>query len=125
MGQQMIDQGRKWKKVEAPKPWRPREVGETLIGEYVGRRSKSGRFGDYEAFVVRTSTGTFHVSGTVLVSLFSAVALKEGDPVRVEYKGTVDSTLHEGVSYRDFDLYVTEGTFGVDQDPFPRKRVAR
>lgn len=43
----------KWKKVTAPKTWRPQHVGETIEGFYGGQSKRNGSFGEYTIALVR------------------------------------------------------------------------
>jgi len=49
---------KKWRKVEGPKPWRPKE-GDELEGFYGGTRTFEGTYGEYEVVIVYTEAGAF------------------------------------------------------------------
>ena len=41
-----------WKRVEAPKRWYPKEVGQELVGFYSGKTVRNGTFGQYEVVLI-------------------------------------------------------------------------
>lgn len=92
----------KWRKVRAPKPWRP-EAGEVLIGRYAGKQLREGQYGPYNVFIVRALEGTYLLSGTVLNDLFAGVF--EGDAVQVHFLGMQQ---FRGGEYKDFNIFVEE-----------------
>lgn len=94
----LVADGRRWKRVKAPRIWRPGE-GEVLIGTYRGRRTKSGSYGAYEVGVIETAElGMFIVSGVVVMGMLESVA--EGTVVRIEYHG-----LRPGTGERTFKAF--------------------
>jgi len=46
-----------WKKVVAPKAWRPEATGEELIGFYGGKTTRTGAYGQYDVVLVSTRAG--------------------------------------------------------------------
>ncbi len=102
-----------WKKVVAPKTWRPKFNGEELVGFYGGRTMRSGSFGQYEVVIIHVpARGSFMVSGTQVIQLIDASAADVGDPVRVVWGGYLK--LGEGEDGREkkmklFEVYVVEG----------------
>lgn len=105
-GEVMIADGVKWRKVKAPKAWRPTIAGEVLVGELLGRSTRTSHGDSYGVVVLNTDKGKQIVSGVVITSLFDAAMLPDGAMVRIVYRGNVDSLA--GRTYRDFDLYVAE-----------------
>jgi hypothetical protein len=53
-----------WKKIEAPKTWRPKINGEELTGFYGGKTVRKGQFGQYDIVIVHVPRrGSFTISG--------------------------------------------------------------
>lgn len=108
----------KWRKIHAPKPWHPKERGEELIGYYVGRTLKSGRWGQYEVAVVAVPyKGTYTVSGTALIQLLDSGMVGRGEAVRIQFLGMKElssSTENERREMKLFDLYVGENAAADD-----------
>jgi len=78
-----------WRRVQAPHPWRPRNVGEELVGFYGGRTLRSGSFGQYEVALVHVPhAGSFTVTGSALIRLLDAAGIGKGHPVRIVWQGT-------------------------------------
>lgn len=77
-----------WRKVTAPKAWRPQAVGEELVGYYGGRTLRNGSWGQYEVVIVHVPhKGSFTVSGTVLIRLIDAAGIEKTHPLRVVWGG--------------------------------------
>jgi hypothetical protein len=107
-----------WKKVEAPKVWRPKHNGEELVGYFTGKTSKNGQFGQYDVILVAVPTrGVFMISGTRVVQLVDAANMQIGWPVRVVFKGRV--ALGEEREMKDFDVFVAEGD-PLTEDEMPK-----
>lgn len=101
----LVADGRRWKRVKAPRVWRPGE-GEVLIGTYRGRRPKHGQYGDYEVGVVETAElGVFTVSGAMVMSMLESVA--EGAVIRIEYHGLKPGTGER--TYKAFEVFEQVG----------------
>lgn len=103
-----------WKKVEAPKNWRPTHNGEELLGYYAGRSKRDGKFGQYEVvMVIVPKRGTFFVSGTRLIQLVDAAMVDVGHPIRIVFAGW--QTLAEREDDAEprrmklFEVFVAEG----------------
>lgn len=97
----LVADGKKWRRVKAPRVWRPGE-GEVLIGTYRGRRPKNGEHGSYEVVLIETAElGSFTVSGSVIVGLLETVA--EGTVVRIEYHGIRPG--HGDRTYKAFEAF--------------------
>jgi hypothetical protein len=96
--------GRTWAKVQAARPWRPRSVGDVLIGEFIGHSVRAGATGSYGVATLRTEVGTLTISGVVIRSLVEAADVPKGATVRVVYNG--EQTGPAGRTWRDFDLFV-------------------
>ena len=102
----LVADGKRWKRVKAPRPWRAGE-GEVLIGVYRGRRPKIGQHGPYEVGVIETAElGLFTVSGAMVMALLESVP--EGATVRVEYYGLKPGTGER--TYKAFEVFVAEGS---------------
>ena len=123
-----------WRKVERPKPWRPKLVGEVLLGFYGGKSVRTGTFGEYTVVIVHVpSLGSFTLSGVQVIQKFDVVDLKIGWPVRVVWQGNedlgevVEETETAGVKTKKtkkkqmkrFDVFVAEGD-PVSADELPK-----
>jgi hypothetical protein len=107
-----------WRKVETPKAWRPKELGEELLGFYGGKTSRSGPYGQYDLVLVHVpKRGSFLVSGTRVIQLIDAAGIEPGWPVRVVFRGVVQ--LDEQRRMKSFDVFVAEGD-PVSPDELPR-----
>lgn len=105
----MVADGRTWKRVKTPRPWRPKVVGDTLVGTYLGLHDKNGQFGPYQVVLIKCADGEVrYVSGTVIISLFTAAGFNIGElpQIRLVWQGLQDGTM--GNTYKDFDLYVAD-----------------
>lgn len=97
----LVADGMRWKRVKAPRVWRPGE-GEVLIGIYRGRRPKIGQHGPYEvAMIETTELGSFTVSGSVVMGMLESVV--EGTVVRIEYFGLKPG--HGERTYKAFEVF--------------------
>ena len=107
----------KWQRVEAPKPWKPKDVGEELVGYFGGRTLRNGNFGQYEVLLVLVpGKGAFTLSGTKIIQLADAAQLERGMPVLVKWFG--EKETRAGNKMKDFDLLVPEGE-ALDADSLP------
>ncbi len=103
---QLVADGRRWVRVAAPRPWRPKFEGDVLVARFLSRATRLGD-GDRTFAVVTLGTddGAVTISGVVIASLFDAAGdLQHGTPVRVVYKGTQTSAA--GRPWKDFELWV-------------------
>jgi hypothetical protein len=83
----LVAEGKRWKRVEAAKPWRP-NPGDSITGVYLGISTSDGRFGPYKRITVRTEKdGAFTVSGTVLISLVEGAGLELGQTIKIVFGG--------------------------------------
>lgn len=97
-----------WRKVQAPKPWYPKEPGEELIGYYGGRTVRTGAYGQYEVVLVHVPlVGSWMVTGTRLIQLLDAAIINPGHPVRIVWKGLVETAKEHKM--KDFDVLVAAG----------------
>ena len=110
--EKMIAAGRVWTKVQAAKPWRPREIGDAMIGEFVARSERVTPTGSYSVITLRTEQGALTVSGVVVSALFDAADPVQDQTVRIVYKG--EQTSIAGRVWRDFDLFIA-----TDEEPNP------
>lgn len=112
-----------WRKVQAPKAWRPRDVGEELCGYYGGRTLRNGSFGQYEVLIIHVPhRGSFTVSGVRAIQLMDAALINKGHPVRIVFRG--EELLGNGRMMRQMDLYVAEGD-PLSEDELPELREER
>lgn len=102
-----VAEERRWRKIDAPKPWRPRP-GETLVGIYAGASKKVGPHGEYSVFFVRDENypTSWTINGARIEALF--VSVQPGARIRVVFNGREEFVGAEGVvmEAKDFDLYV-------------------
>lgn len=106
----------KWKRVDAPKPWRPKDEGEELCGYYLGKTLRNGRFGQYEvALILVPARGTFMVSGTRVIQLIDAANIDVRWPIRIVWKGLI--ALSGDRSFKDFEVFVAQGEPLGEDDP--------
>lgn len=96
---------RVWRKVKAPKIWRP-DPGELLEGVYGGRTLRNGVYGQYEVILVRVpaESTTYIISGVKIIQLVDTALLSIGEDIRIHFVG--DIALKEGRTMRDFELFV-------------------
>jgi hypothetical protein len=105
----------RWKAVEIPKPWRPKQ-GEELFGVYGGRTVRNGPHGQYEVILVHARKRvTYVVSGTDIIQRIDAAHLSEGDPLRIIYLGTEEVGV-EGWKKKRFQLLVVDDAAGEEWD---------
>lgn len=97
-----------WKRVEAPKRWYPKEVGQELVGFYSGKTVRNGTFGQYEVVLISVpARGVFMLSGVQIVQLVDASAAEIGWPLRVVWQGS--KKLDGDRTMKCFELFVAEG----------------
>lgn len=107
-----------WRKVQAPQPWRPRNVGDELIGFYGGRTLRTGSFGQYEVALVHVPHGgSFTVTGSALIRLLDAAGCGKGHPVRIVWQGTRKTQNNH--DEKQFDLLVADLEAITDPDALP------
>lgn len=110
-----------WRKVEAPKPWRPTELGEELFGYYGGRTLRNGMYGQYEVIIVHVPyKGAFMVSGVKVIQLVDAAMITRGHPIRITWKGLVDVGTDGKRPMKNFELLVAEDEEALDEDQLPQ-----
>lgn len=101
-----------WKPVEIPKTWRPRTLGEELVGFFGGKSVRNGAYGQYEVVLVHVpGRGSFMLTGVRIVQLADASGVDVGWPVRIVWHGTkkIDTDDGEERRMKLFDLFVAEG----------------
>lgn len=108
-----------WRRVETPKPWLPKEVGEEIIGFYGGRTLR--RFGrsesdQYEVALVHIpNEGCVTISGVRVIQLLDAALIEKGHPIRIVWQGTrLTAKNHE---MKMFEVFVADG------DPIPAEHL--
>lgn len=107
-----------WKKVRAPVTWRPKDVGEVLVGFYGGKTLKNGKFGQYEVVIVHVpSRGSFMVSGTTIIQLVDGSCVRPGHPVCITWLG--EKKLEDDRTLKQFELQVAEGD-PLEEDIIPQ-----
>lgn len=103
---ELVADGARWRRVRGPRPWRPRQVGDVLVGRLLGRSTRPGEGGTtYGVATVEGPDGPVTVSGVVISGLLDAAGpLAPEARIRVVYVGSQTSTA--GRTYKDFELYV-------------------
>lgn len=107
----------RWRKVTAPRPWNPTEVGQELIGYYGGRTLRQGQHGQYEVVIVHVPMdGAYTLTGVRIIQLLDASMAGIGHPVRIVWQG-----LHEtaaGHKMKMYDVLVADGD-AIPADALP------
>ncbi len=81
----------KWKKVNAPKAWRPRTIGEEIVGFYGGRTIRNGPYGQYEVALIRTTdVRAYLVTGVSIIQALDAANLTTEQAIRIVWMGDKD-----------------------------------
>jgi hypothetical protein len=80
-----------WREVTPPKTWQPKD-GDVIVGYYMGKSRRDGRWGQYEVVVVGVPTGDgfnspYLISGTKIVQAIDSGNVQPGKLVRVTFKG--------------------------------------
>lgn len=106
----------RWKKVAAPKPWKPTHNNDELVGYYGGQTLRDGQYGQYKVIILHVpgEPQPFTVSGTRIIQLFDASLVGIGHAVRVQYLGMKD--MGNGHTMKDFNVYIAEGDPISEQD---------
>ena len=100
----------KWKKVEVPRSWHPRTVGDSIVGFYAGRTTRNGAYGQYDVILVLVpGEGAFMASGVRLMQLVDASMVETGHPVQIIYQGEKDMGPERNHGMKLFDFFVAEG----------------
>lgn len=126
-GQKRFVERYNWQKVHAPKAWKPRIVGEELVGFYGGRTLRNGKFGQYEVVLVHVPyRGTFMATGTELIQLLDSGLVCKGAPIRIIWRGLEDigpdPDTKEPRNKKRFELLVAEGD-PIAEDELPEITV--
>lgn len=96
-----------WREVKAPTSWRPKK-GEELVGYYMGRTKKHGKWGQYEVLTVLVPyKGVVMVSGVMVIQLADVAMFTPGDAIRIVYEGQKE--LSGDRSMKMFKLFVGDG----------------
>lgn len=94
----------KWKKVRAPKYWRPAETGDSVEGKFAGFMQCTGQYGSYLAVALNGPEGLVYVTGVKALSLAQwARPAVEQTELKFVFTGYVDvGQEHE---MRDYELF--------------------
>jgi hypothetical protein len=96
-----------WREVKAPTSWRPKK-GEELVGYYMGRTKKNGKFGQYDVLTVLVPyKGVVMISGTMIIQLADAAMFQTGDAIRIVFEGYKE--LDGDREMKMFKLFVGDG----------------
>jgi len=110
----VVAESRVWVKVRAPRPWKPKQLGDVLVGQLLARTTKVVKDeSSYGVVVLQTEQGPLTIAGVVISSLFDASGAPIGATVRVVYRGEHVSLA--GRKYRDFDLYLAQDEQVIDE----------
>lgn len=102
---EQIKKNTKWRKVKGPRAWRPKEVGEELVGYYSGRTLRDGKFGQYELVMVHVPRqGQFMVSGIKVIQLIDSARVHHNDLIRIVWGGYKE--LGDDKKMKVFEVYV-------------------
>lgn len=94
-----------WKRVKAPKSWRPTE-GEELIGEFLGSDVAVGEYGEYKRhYVRREDESVVYVTGSRSDQLFALV--KADGEVKVVFNGMRQCVTSDR-TYKDIDVFTRD-----------------
>lgn len=99
----------RWRKVTAPKTWRPTREGESLIGYYGGQTVRKGTYGEYSLAIVHTEEGSFVVSGSTIIQALDTANLEKGSPIKIVWNGTKNIGRDDSGELRTlklFDVYI-------------------
>lgn len=109
----------KWRKVEAPKPWRP-GVGDEVVGYYLSTSQRNGEHGRFTAvYVAVPGDGVRYITGVRIVDLIAASMVARGEPVRIIFDGL--ETTGSGRQMKTFSLYVSYAE-RADETDLPQVR---
>ena len=98
----------KWKKVVAPKAWKPKLPGDELAGFYGGKTVRTGTYGQYEVVLVHVpGDGVRMISGVRIAQLVDAAMIEVGWPVRIQWEGLLKYDGEK--TMKQFSLLVAEG----------------
>lgn len=98
-----LDQVKRWIKVDAPEPWKPKNAGDSIEGLYVGTDFRPGfNQTEFQVWFISTHTKMYYVYGTAIASLFQSAQLQVDEPVRIIFKGTQETA---NGNMRKFDLF--------------------
>ena len=112
-----------WKKVHAPKAWRPKDPGTELIGYFGGKTVRNGAFGQYEVVLVHVPLqGSYMVSGAHLIQLIDASMVNVGWPLRIVWLGM--HLLDNGFNVKQFEIFVADGD-PLHEDALPKIKGRR
>lgn len=104
--QSRILQKFQWRKVVAPKPWHPKP-GDEIAGFYGGKSVKNGKYGQYQAILVRIpGRSPLMVTGARIVQLIDAAMVEVGAPIHISFGGKKD--IGDGKTMNLFELNVAE-----------------
>lgn len=106
-----------WQQLVRPALWQP-DVGDELVGYYIGRTVRHGKFGQYEValIAVPVGDGLSHprmVSGAALLQLLDGSSVATGRFVRIVFSGTKE--LKNGHKMKTFEVFAAEGSITVDE----------
>jgi hypothetical protein len=111
----------KWKKLEAPKPWRPTLPDEELVGYYLGQSVRKGSYGEYTVALIAVmsedgSVGTpYMVSGAALINAIDGSLIQIGTLLKVVYGGVME--LSEGRKMKMFEVFKQDGVLAAEDMP--------
>lgn len=108
----------KWKRVQAPRPWYPKE-GDEIAGYYGGKTTRVGKYGSYELAIVHVpNVGTYTITGIMVIQALDSSAVSPGHPVRITFNGMQQARSDSEKTFKTFKVEVAEGP-GIHPDELP------
>lgn len=111
-----------WRKLERPKDWKPSEAGDELLGYYLGKTLRDGKWGQYEVAMLSvpgtSNNQVWTVSGTQVIQAIEGGGAHKGALLRVVFGGWKDlEPKEEGEPRRMklFECFVGEGVITPEQ----------
>ena len=108
----------RWRKLQAPSPWKPENAGEELVGYFLGKTILDGRYSQYQVVVVAAvnedgTTTPRTASGSALIRALDAGMVEVGHLIRIVYGGRKE--LDGDRSMKLFEVFAGEGTITPNQ----------
>jgi hypothetical protein len=107
-----------WQKLVRPSNWSPSNPGDELVGFYLGRTVKHGKWGQYEVAMLAVPVGDGMsrprmVSGTALLQALDGSGITPGRFLRIVYGGVKD--LPGDKHMKMFEVFAAAGDITVEQ----------
>lgn len=103
--EEIVVDGRRWRRVDAPRSWQPKSPGQRLTGTYVGKHTKHGVYGPYEVVLIRDVVGhVWDISGAAINNLANAIEV--GVDVHIVFQGSESWASDPDKTYNVYEMYV-------------------